>query len=198
MFPENSQVWRSRILIALGIGTVLLLYLHDHFGLPALFLYGALALSGLLVIALGLDDIIAREAPPDAEFDQLESYSGFRSVLWGLFLVLLGLCIIAAGMILFVGAGDTVVDFLKARPGPALIIAGAFLITYSLATVISPVDKRGSFWNHLAIIPGRLFNLALAVLGILILAAGFWDVIAPAAFNGSVTHVFNTLLRIPQ
>lgn len=199
MLPGNTRPWRARILIALMAVALILLYLRDRITFPPPLLYGGLALAGLLVVAMGIDDVRKRRASfSDSEYNYYATYYGFSAIMWGSFFVLLGLSMVVAGAILLLGMAHAASTFLKARPSAALVLAGAVMVFYGIPTILGSVEERSSFWRLLGSAPGRLLGIVLVLTGLLIILLGGWEIVAPHAFDKLVGQAASSFPVLPE
>lgn len=176
--------WRSKLLLVLMAAALGLLWLAQRVTLPPVFWYGMAILGGLAVVALGVDDIrTRRSAYLYDEGARSQTYYGLSAMLWGVFWVLVGGGMVVGALVLWMGLGQPLLDWLRLRPGPALILAGLMLVLYGLPSFLGAVEERGSAGVLLASLPGRLFNLALVAAGLAAIGLGVWELVAPDAYD---------------
>lgn len=168
------------------------------FGLSAVMAAGAVGLGATAVAVGGLAVLerrlfhIVRSLRGDRR--RFVVYEGLAAIPMGLAWIVAG-ATLAAGAVayLFAGGAHELRAALLERPGFALLPAGAFLLAQGLGFVVgfprrsATAGQRVADW--LMALPARLGGLLLVVLGALLLAAGFYERLLPAAFGTAMREI---------
>ena len=99
--------WKFILILSLIVIGYLLISFADDIPFPPFVLHLGLIIGGFVVIAMGIGDIRSRTSSfsHDEGYDS-STYHGFSAIMWGVMFVLLGVCLIVAGIILLFGAGE--------------------------------------------------------------------------------------------
>ena len=178
-----AELRRSFVLLAVvGVAGLLALIAAERFDRPELIGPGLL-LFALGTIAAGGDAIVRRHSTELLQTSATRTFVGPAAVLTGLVLVILGLAFAVAGAAFTVGAQDRLTSYLLARPGAALIAAGAASASGGIARVLGAREWKGSARGALTGMAERFGGTFLLLLGLALLGVGAFEVMQPAAFD---------------
>jgi hypothetical protein len=195
---ENHRNWKPFVLIGLLVLGMALIKIAEYVSIPPVLIYIGLIFGGIGIIAMSIGDIRSGESRfYDAETSTSETYRGLGALMWSFLFILLGMGLIAAGIILLMDVGDAVVAFIKARPGSTMVITGLFMIVYGVPNILGSVEEHQSIGRFLASVPGRMFSVVLVLIGVLIIILGGWEIVAPAAFDSAVHQFVQRWLTLP-
>jgi hypothetical protein len=190
---------RTLLLLALaGVGGVLLLIASQRFRQPVLI--G----PGLLLFAVGMLAVAAdafRSRYVHSRSDESPAsviFEGRAAWLFGVAFAVFGLALASAGLAYTLGAEEELYRFLLRRPGLALLAAGVMLAASGAAGVLGAREWRGSYRRVLASIPQRIGAGMLLAAGLALLAAGAFEVAAPAAFDAALDSLLEPLRSAPR
>jgi hypothetical protein len=193
--PLKKIAW-----VAIAVLAALVLLLPAGFRLPDLAGQLLIAACGAFFIQRGVDQIQARYARSSggALAPGMRTYTGWAAVAKGTGLVLGGSVILAVALYFAMGREDAAWGFVKAHPGPALLLAGAFLASWSLSIVIGPEEERAkrSIPRFLLAVPKRILSLALLAAALALAAGGIVDIAAPGTFGRLVSRLAGLLQRL--
>jgi uncharacterized membrane protein len=120
-------------------------------------------------------------------------FEGSAAVLLGVVLVILGLGLAVAGVAFVLGAEHRLLAHLLARPGLPLVAIGTASCAGGGARLLGAREWRGSLRRFLASLPERIGGVFLLLLGLVALAVGAFELIAPAAFDGAIDALLEPL-----
>ncbi|NPV55321.1 MAG: hypothetical protein HPY76_01425 [Anaerolineae bacterium] len=175
-------------LIALG---VIMLYFGINRQPTWLAGLGLLLLSGGVAL-FGVRDIYYLQA---SEWDQTthreRTYTGIGAILGGVFTLMLAAGSAAAGLVLIFGAWDAFWDYLKARPGVALLLLGMALLSGGVKYLLGAKEDRSTRWDIiLRSLPERVLGAVMGLIGLASLIAGAVEVLFPAGFDRLLARLF--------
>jgi hypothetical protein len=177
---QKAKTWLPILSI---VGGFLLVY--GGWKIPVTFLiYLGLLPIGFGIILFGVDAIRKKESSYTSGEDAYRSYSyrGLAAIMDGVVLVLLGIAVIGYGVVALLGLENSLLDFIKERPGLILIFGGLMLAAYSITLIFGThEDRRGL--ALLGSLPGRIFGLVLLFLGLGMLLLGGLEIISPKGFD---------------
>lgn len=172
--------------IIFGVLGILLAFGGDRLSMPILTNLGS-ASFGLASIAVGSEAILTRHIRFGSRLrGTRETYTGLAAILHGVQFNLLGLFLIGLGIFTDFNAGrEMFLQFVR-RPGLPLLLIGALLLMQSIIAFSGALeDKQGERWVAiLNMLFSRLLpGLILVVIGLGALGLGFFEFVAPAAFD---------------
>ena len=190
--------WKFILIIGLMAVAYFVFSFADRIPFPPFMMHFGLIVLGVFIVVMGIGDIRNRTSSfYDEDSNTSATYHGFSAIMWGVWAILIGVCLTVVGVVFLLGAEETAVSFIKARPGIAFIIIGLFMLTYGIPTVIGSVEERQSFWSFLGSMPGRLFSIILIFIGLGIILIGAWEIVAPSAYD-ELIHQFTSIWTIPE
>ncbi len=150
-----------------------------------LFLNIGLLIVGVGLIAGAVGTIIERRVSfSDSEQSKTDTTSGIGAAAWGVFFGLLGVGIIALGVIRLMGVGGYVTFCIRERPGIGLILGGLLLAVFGFPSVTGSHEEGGDFLRFLGSVPRRIFGVLIVVVGLAAIALGVVEIARPDVFNG--------------
>ena len=172
--------------IIFGVLGALLAFGGDRLSMPILTNFG-IASFGLASIAIGWEAIITRHIRLGSRRrGTSETYTGLAAILHGIQFNLLGLFLMGLGIFTDFNAWrEEFLQFVR-RPGLPLMLFGALFLMQAIVSLSGSLeDKQGPRWvvilNLLVsrLLPGTI----LVVLGLGALGLGWFEVVAPNAFD---------------
>lgn len=172
-------------------------YTGWRFGQPVWISIGV-AVAGLGIAAGGVQDMITRYVSISYQEarSQVQTYSGLSAVLFGIMWILVGLCLFGGGLIYTIGLDNLMWDYVQAHPGPVMVMIGLMMMAYGGVEVLGAREDRlsASFWNFLGSVPARIFGVVLIVIGLAVVTAGAWELVAPNNFDTVIAQLKDTFL----
>jgi len=169
-------------LVALGL---LLVYGGDQLARPIL-MYAGMICLGLGVIVMGLEGIVTRRLIRWKRGRAREAYTGIPAILRGIQFNFVGLFLIGAALMMQFNNGREI--FLQAirRPGSLLVLLGGlcFLQMLIILSRSSKTRDQSQGLRLFELVVVRLFSgLIWLVFGLVLLALGVFDILAPTRFD---------------
>lgn len=178
-------MWSTLQIIFILLG-ILLAFGGDKLSMPVLSNLG-IACFGLASIAIGWEAILTRYIRLGRRRSGTRrTYTGLAAILHGIQFNLLGLFFMGVGLFSDFGGWRALFLQFVRRPGMPLMLTGAlFLMQSVIAFSGSWEDRQGERW---VVILNMLFSrllpgIVLLVLGVGAMGLGFFEFVAPAAFD---------------
>lgn len=173
------------------IGGVLLLLaffkLSEMIRMPPIVWYILTGLFGILIIAIGISHIRTRRASETSGEDTItyRTYSGAAAVLSGIGTVIVGFWLVFVALALISGLENLLLEFIKQRPGIALVSGGLFFFFWGIAGVLGPNEEqlKASVWRFLGSIPKRILAVLVVLMGIILFLGGILEFFLPELFD---------------
>jgi len=153
-----------------------------YFALPKGVHLGIFAIgAGLLIGAL--EALYTRRMSLRASDDAAGDYDGVPAIIWGLMLLLIAGCTIGAAYAMDTGRWNAVTAYLHARPGALYGLCGLLLLGTGMLVFVNPQGMR-VWWKTLLFRgPRVLLGVLLTLIGLIALAGGAWEWLAPRDFQ---------------
>jgi hypothetical protein len=193
---KSRNKWLPILGFALGF---LMIYGGAELAVPIL-IHAGLVPIGVTTMLWGADAIITRRSSYTIGEDEQrqETYNGFAAMADGLVLLIVGFIIISTGIVLLVGFEQAVLDYLKARPGVALLLGGGLAAVYGLTLMLGSQQENQGGLRTLASIPARIFGFILFILGAGGLVLGLLEMLQPNAFHNALGILRGLLPAMPD
>jgi hypothetical protein len=178
-------MWSTLQIIFILFG-ILLAFGGDRLSMPVLTNLGV-ACFGLASIAIGWEAILTRYIRLGSRRRGTRTtYTGLAAILHGIQFNLLGLFFLGLGIFTdFTAWRQVFLQFVR-RPGLPLMLIGALLLMQSIIAFSGSLEDRlGERWVVILnlVISRLLPGLILVVVGLGALGLGFFEFVAPAAFD---------------
>jgi hypothetical protein len=154
----------------------------SHFLLAGLGLLGV----GIGLIMLGTNDIQTRESVEIDDAGHVTTYRGWSAILGGILWIVLGIALFVSAIAVFLGQQESLLHWILEHPGLGLIGLGLAMAAYGSHMLLGSEEERGSALSFLGSLPGRIIAFLLAIIGLLLLAAGVVDLLFPAMFQAGI------------
>ena len=190
-------VWTTLQVVLLALG-LLLVYGGDQLARPILMHAGITSL-GLAVIVTGLEAIIKRRLIRWKRGRPREAYVGIPAIFQGIQFNVVGLSLIGAAIMMQFNNGQEIFQEVIRRPGILLVLLGGLCLLQMLIILTGSGKHRdgaqGLRLFKLAI--GRLFpGLIWLVFGLVLLALGVFDILAPMRFDEMGGRILEELYEV--
>jgi hypothetical protein len=189
METKKYLSWSMILLLALGI---LAFFLETEFNLPNGIRLGV-GLLGAACIVWGVEELINHRVIYSFFWqgrDRQQSLMTMVSISASLSRFLIGSGLLAISLLGFFGAGSQAADFIRTRPGIALLFSGVLGLTLSIQQLFKQGSPSESLQSQLERIFQRFFGAVLALLSMALLAVGMVEIFRPDLFK----QVLNTFL----
>jgi len=163
----------------------LCLWGSDQFGLPVLLRLG-LGGFGATFSIMGVEAIITQEISFTSGRRYSETYGGLAAIAYGLIFGMIGLSLFGVAFIMQYNSGEEVFQRLVRHPGPLLLLLGVVFLLMAIVRLTGLAGlQKGMKWTAVLNVLGYslLPGLFLLVLGLGALGLGFFEILAPAAFD---------------
>jgi len=179
-------MWTT-IQIVLGLLSLLLVFVGDKLSIPFLSDAG-MACLGLTSIAIGWEAIITRRIVIGRRrHGNRQTYTNLPAILQGVQFNLLGFFLIVVSIMLYKNLNGRELALQMARhPGFPFILFGMLCLMQSVITLIGPHELQdGPRWIVIMnlIISRLLPGIILVVIGLAMTGLGFFEILAPEAFD---------------
>lgn len=159
--------------------------------------------AGLGIAAGGIEDMMTRSVSLTyGEYgERSQSYQGLSALLFGILWILVGLGLVLGGLAYALGLGEALGSYLRAHPGPILVLLGLAMIAYGGVETLGAREERpsASLWGFLGSVPARVFSLMLVFVGLVTLTAGLLELVAPHSFDAMLARLGESLLpQLPE
>jgi hypothetical protein len=112
----------------------------------------------------------------------------------------LGILVIVGGLVYALGQGEALLTYMKDHPGLALVGIGLLMVPYGLVSLVGPIEAspRRSVGRFLSSLPSRVVGLVLIILGLVAIAAGALELLAPQRFDQILEQLGQLLPHMPR
>lgn len=166
----------------LTIGGLLLAAGGNRLGNAVLTYAGVFLLGGGLILA-GLMGVLTGRRPFSQQSATDELPAGQATLFNGAVLMIIGVCLMAGAVLLLLRGESGLVTLLRQRPGIVLVPLGAVLLGKGGAQLLSMLQGEVSAWQRLLSLPYLLAGLTVALLGLLALVTGLYEMLDPGGFD---------------
>jgi hypothetical protein len=164
---------------------LLLVYGGNQLARPILIHAGIICL-GLAMIVMGLEAIVQRRLIRWKRGRPRETYRGIPAIFQGIQFNLIGLFLIGAAIMMQFNNGREIFQEVIRRPGLLLVLLGGLCLLQMLIVLGGsgkPRDESQGL-RLFALVVSRLFpGLIWLVFGLVLLALGMFDILAPMRFD---------------
>jgi hypothetical protein len=163
----------------------LCLWGNDYFNLPILLRLG-LGSFGATFSIMGMEAVITQEISFTSGRRYSETYGGLAAIAYGVIFGIIGLSLFGIAFIMQYSSGEEVFQRLVRHPGPLLLLLGVVFLLMAVVRLTGLAAlQRGMKWTAVLSVLGYslLPGLLLLILGLGALGLGFFEVLAPAAFD---------------
>ena len=183
--------------VALVVGSVGMVA-GQFFGLAKGFNLGVFVAGAGFALA-GIDSLVTRRMPFRPSDDVYENYANTPAVIIGLMVLIAGAAMIGAAYLLDSEQWHSTVGYLTRRPGPAIALAGLFLVGIGILMMLNPQGRSGWVWRILVYFPRWLVGVLVVAVGLTVIALGAWEWLdsqAAHAFMGTLPKRLDPLLHL--
>lgn len=177
-------MWTTLQIVFVALG-LLLVYGGDRLAWPILMQAG-IACLGLAMIVIGAEAIITRRLLRFRHGRYREAYTGIPAIFQGIQFNFIGLFLMGIAMMMYFNNGKQIFQQMIRRPGLLLVLLGGLCLLQMLIILWgSGKTRQGSRGLTIpGLVIGRLFpGLIWLVFGLVLLALGVFDILAPTRFD---------------
>ncbi len=192
--------WLGILEILLVVAGFLLVYAAERYSLTFLVTPG-IFLVGVGILVGGAEVLLRREVAfrvGEEQGSPGETFRGAAAVLWGVFFLVLGVGVLVFAAARPLGLEAAVGDFLKERPGAAILVGSLGSLGLGSALSLGSAEERSSLWAVVGSLPRRLFGIVLILLALVGVAVGLLEIVAPATFDRLLEAALGSLPRAPE
>ena len=177
-------MWSGLEIVFVILG-MLLIFGGDRLAQPILTQAG-IACLGLAMIVTGWQAIITRRLLRFRRGSSRVAYVGIPAIFQGIQFNFIGLFLIGVAIMMYFNNGREIFQQVIRRPGPFLVLLGGLCLLQLLIIVwgSGKVRENSRGLTILELVVGRLFpGLIWLTFGLVLLALGMFDVLAPIRFD---------------
>ena len=192
MEKRKPLSWIIILFLALGI---LAIFLESEFEVANGIRTGA-GLLGIASILWGVEEIINHSALYSFSWQKSERALTIRtiaSIAVSLLRLLIGMGVVTISLLGFLGLGDSAANFIKNRPGFAMVFLSSLGLTYGAQQFLIAKKHGEGLKVLLENISGRIFGVILILVSCVVLVLGLMEIILPEGFENLVRLI---LLRL--
>lgn len=183
----NRKILSWIIIIFLALG-IIAIYLEVEFEISNGIRTGA-GLLGIASILWGVEEIVDHWAFYSFSRQKSEIDSTLRtiaSIAVSLLRWLIGIGLFTIALLGFLGLGDPAANFIKNRPGVAMVFISALGFTYGTQKFLMAKKQGKGFKIVLENISGRILGVLLILASCVVLALGLVEILWPDAFQNNL------------
>lgn len=192
MKKKNFLSWVTISLLALGI---LAFYLETEFELPNVIQLSA-GLLGASSILWGLEELLNHRSLYSFSWHSSEKRQillTVGSIATSLLRFLIGIGLLIISLLGFLGVGSQSVNFIRTRPGIAIVFAGALGITYGIQQFFEQKNTADTLRFRLESFFQRFFSIFLMLLSFFLLGAGIIEILFPDLFKQILAGLYTAI-----
>jgi hypothetical protein len=174
--------WIIIFFLALGI---IAIYLESEFEVANGIRAGA-GFLGIASILWGVEEIVDHWAFYSFSWGKTERELTLRtiaSIAVSLLRLLIGIGLVTITLLGFLGLGDPAADFIRNRPGLAMVFFSSLGFTYGTQQLLMAKKQGNRLKVVLENISGRIFGVLLIMASCVVLALGLAEILWPDAFQ---------------
>lgn len=195
MKKKNFLSWAIILLLALGI---LAFYLETEFQLPNGIRLSA-GLLGASSILWGLEEILNHRSLYSLSWqkgEKRQTLLTIGSIATGLLRFLIGISLLIVSLLGFLGIGSQSVNFIRIRPGIAIVFTGAMGITFGIQQLFETKDTPDTLRFRLEKFFQHFFSILLMLLSLFLLAVGTIEILYPELFK-KILETLSAVIGFP-